>query len=147
MQTEPLDRNEVRDNFFYFIDIQTRWSDNDQYGHVNKSLYLSLMDAVVMRFLMAEHNIDVKHGEFRTFTVENMCRYHHPIAFPQIVECGLRVGKLGNSSIRYETGLFSDQIPTAAATAYFVDVCVDPVSERPVEIPAALRRILEPITR
>ena len=147
MQTESLDRNEVRDNFFYFIDMQTRWNDHDQYGHVNNSVYLSFMDALVMQFLITEHKIDVQHGAFKTFTVENMCRYHRQIAFPDTVECGLRVGKLGNTSVKYEIGLFTEQFPTAAATGYFVDVYVDAIDERPVEIPANVRQILASIAR
>lgn len=147
MQTEPLDRNEVRDNFFFFTDMQTRWNDNDQYGHVNNSVYLGFMDALVMRFLMIEHEIDVQHGAFKTFTVENMCRYHRQITFPETVECGLRVGKLGNTSVKYEIGLFTEQFSTAAATGYFVDVTVDPINERPVEIPANVRQILASIAR
>ncbi len=147
MQNQALDRNEVRDNFAYFIEVPTRWNDNDQYGHVNNAVYHNYIEAVIMRFLVVEHGLDVRHGAFRTFTVENFCRYHRSIAFPHTVECGLRVAKLGNSSVRYEVGLFIEGSETAAATAYCVDVYVDPHTERPVAIPAVVREILTSITR
>ena len=145
MQDQFQDRDEVRENFFYFIEMQTRWNDNDQYGHVNNAVYLSYMEAVIMHFLMAGHNLDVEHGSFRVFTVENMCRYHQALTFPQIVDCGLRIGKIGNSSVRYEVGLFARDSESVAVNGYYVDVYVDPLTQRPISIPTEVRQILASI--
>ena len=145
MQNQLQDRDEVRKNFFYFIEMQTRWNDNDQYGHVNNSVYFSYMEAVIMHFLMEGHGLDVEHGGFKVFTVENLCRYHQALTFPQVIDCGLRIGKLGNSSVRYEVGLFTRDSECVAASGYYVDVYVDPQTQRPIPIPTAVRQILTSI--
>ena len=139
------DEGEIRANYRWFLDIQTRWNDNDQYGHVNNSIYHSYMEIAVMRFLVEEHKLDVHSGDFRAFTVENRCRYHYAIKFPQRVTCGMRVDRLGNSSIRYGLGLFVTDREAAAATGYCIDVCVDPRTEKPTPIPERVRQILETI--
>lgn len=138
----PLDRTEKRGHFRHFLTIPTRWSDNDMYGHVNNARYLTFFELVIMRYLEIDSNLDISEHGVRCFSVENMCRYHTPVKYPDTLEAGLRVGKLGNSSVRYEVGLFIAGSEEVSATGYFTDVFVDINSERPVSIPDPIRSAL-----
>jgi acyl-CoA thioester hydrolase len=143
MKEFPLDRTEVRDNFRHFLTIPTRWSDNDQYGHVNNAKYLTFFELVIMRYLEVDSDLDFSDHGVRCFSVENMCRYIAPVKFPDTLEAGLRVGKLGNSSVRYEVGLFVSGEETVSATGYFTDVFVDAGTEKPITIPQPIRTVLQ----
>ncbi len=143
MKEFPLDRTEVRDNFRHFLTIPTRWSDNDQYGHVNNAKYLTFFELVIMRYLEVDSELDFSNHGVRCFSVENMCRYIAQIKFPDTLEAGLRVGKLGNSSVRYEVGLFIAGEEDVRATGYFTDVFVDENTEKPVTIPQPIRNVLQ----
>ena len=135
----------VRDNFRYFVSIPTRWMDNDVYGHVNNVVYYAYFDTAICRYLMVEAGIDIVNGPTLPFTVENGCRYHHSLAFPQVLEAGLGVAHLGTSSVRYEIALFPQDQQDAAADGYFVDVFVDRGTHRSVPIPPKARAALEKI--
>ena len=143
MQQFPLDRTELRENFAYFLKIPTRWRDHDEYRHVNNALYHTFFEQLIMHYLTVAGDVNTSSGAFRCFTVENLCRYHLPIRFPETIEAGLRLGKLGNSSVRYEIGLFVEGQTEVAATGYFVDVFVDAETETPTPIPDEARACLE----
>ncbi|MEM7258885.1 MAG: thioesterase family protein [Pseudomonadota bacterium] len=143
MKEFPLDRTEVRQNFRHFLTIPTRWSDNDQYGHVNNAKYLTFFELIIMRYLEVDSAIDVAEHGVRCFSVENMCRYISPVKYPDTLEAGLRVGKLGNSSVRYEVGLFISGDDSVSATGYFTDVFVNDDTEKPVSIPDPIRQVLQ----
>jgi len=143
MSDFPLDRTETRENFAHFLEIPTRWGDNDQYGHVNNAKYHTYFEMLSMHYLEVVSGLDCGSGAVKPYTVENLCRYHASLAFPDIVEAGLRIGRLGNSSARYEIGLFAKGREPICATGYFVDVFVDAASERPTAIPAEFRAALE----
>lgn len=142
MSRFQLDRTEVRANFSRFLSIPTRWSDNDQYGHVNNARYLTFFELAIMRFVEVDSGLDIPSFGVRCFSVENLCRYHIAVKFPDLLECGLRVGKLGNSSVRYEVGLFVADREPVCATGYFTDVFVDAKTEKPVSIPQPVRDAL-----
>lgn len=125
-----------RDDFQYFLVIPTRWRDNDSYGHMNNAVYYTLAEMVIMNYLEVESALDLKALGVQCFTVENGCTYHDALQYPDIVEAGLRVGRLGRSSVRYEVGLFKKGDPAVKATAFVVDVFVDLDSQRPTAIPA-----------
>jgi len=135
----------TRDRYRHFLAIQTRWSDNDVYGHVNNVTYYSYFDTVVNCFLIAEGGLDIQAGKVIGVAVETMCRFRKPLAYPEAVEAGLRVGKLGNTSVRYEIGIFRAGEDEAAASGHFVHVFVDRDTSAPVAIPAPIRRALEQI--
>lgn len=143
MREFPLDRTEVRDNFKHFLTIPTRWSDNDQYGHVNNAKYLTFFELIIMRYLEVDNRIDVNAHGVRCFSVENMCRYISPVKYPDTLEAGLRVGKLGNSSVRYEVGLFVAEESAVRAVGYFTDVFVNADTEKPITIPDPIRQVLQ----
>lgn len=140
--SHTLKENETRDRFPYFLSIPTRWKDNDVYGHVNNVVYYSYFDTVISGYLITAQ-VDILEGPVVPFTVENMCRYHRSLSFPEVVDAGLRVARLGNSSVRYELALFSLDQAQPAAVGYFVDVFVDRHTHKPVPIPQKIRTALE----
>jgi len=134
---------ERRGSYPHFLEIATRWMDNDIYGHVNNVIYYSYFDTVVNEYLVREGRLDIHSGPVIGIAVESLCRFHRSIAFPDVVDAGLRVGRLGNSSVRYEIGLFRRGEAEPAATGHFVHVFVDRASRRPVPIPAPIRSALQ----
>jgi acyl-CoA thioester hydrolase len=144
----PIDRAQAlpRTRFARFEAIATRWMDNDVYGHVNNVVHYSLFDTAVNRYLIQAGALDIHGGAVIGLVVQTQCHYFEPIAFPQMVNAGLRVAHQGRSSVRYEIGLFADTAPLSAAVGHFVHVYVDRATRRPVPLPAALRAALEPLT-
>ena len=134
---------EGRGGYKAFRTISTRWMDNDAYGHVNNVVYYSWFDTAVNGWLIEQGVLDIHGGASIGLVIETQCNYFAPIAFPQTVEAGLRVARLGSSSVRYEVGLFIQGEPTTAAKGHFVHVYVDRASRRPQPLPAALRAALE----
>ena len=135
----------LRAAYRHFLPITTRWMDNDVYGHVNNVVYYSYFDTVVNEYLIRAGVLDVEHGETIGLVVETQCSYFAPLVFPERVEAGLRVMRLGSTSVRYEVGLFKEGDAQAVAQGHFVHVYVDRATRRPVELPAALRAALEPL--
>ena len=136
---------ETRDRYPHFLSIQTRWSDNDIYGHVNNVTYYSYFDTVVNCFLIDQGGLDIETDSVIGMAVETMCKFNKPLAYPEVLEVGLRVGKLGNSSVRYEIGIFQEGAAEAAAMGHFVHVFVDRATGKPAPIPDAIRSVLERI--
>ena len=131
-----------RSAYRHFQEITSRWADNDAYGHVNNVVYYSWFDTVVNAFLIERAVLDIHGGETIGLVVETGCSYFASLAFPQAVQAGLRVAHIGNSSIRYEIGLFAHGSDTAAAQGHFVHVMVDRHTRRPVAVPANLLAVL-----
>ena len=125
--------------------ITTRWMDNDAYGHVNNVVYFSYFDTVVNTYLIEKGALDIQASPVIGLVVETGCTYLSPLTYPETVTAGLRVAHLGRSSVRYEIALFRHGAELAAAQGYFVHVYVDRITHRPVELPKALRKALEPI--
>jgi acyl-CoA thioester hydrolase len=123
--------------------IQTRWKDNDVYGHVNNVEYYSFFDTVINSWLIKEGGLDIHEGQVIGVCAESHCEYKGAIAFPDTIDAGLRVGKLGRSSVRYELELGREGEPGALAEGWFVHVFVDRGTRRPVDIPEPLRGSLE----
>ena len=121
-----------------FVPLTTRWMDNDVYGHLNNVVYYSLFDSAVNGALIEAGALDIERGDVIGLVVETQCCYFSPLAFPQPVEAGLRVARLGSSSITYEVGVFAAGAAQTAARGRFVHVYVDRVSRRPVPLPPRL---------
>ncbi len=143
MNTPDRPQAEPRDAYRAFRTITTRWMDNDQYGHVNNVVYYSWFDTAVNAHLIEQGVLDTAVGTVIGFVVETQCHYFAPLAFPQDVEAGIRVARIGGSSVRYEVGLFAAGAPLTAAKGHFVHVYVDRATQRPVPLPAPLRAVLE----
>ena len=128
------------------LEIPTRWMDNDVYGHVNNVQYYSYFDTVINAYLIRPGGLDIHAGPVIGLCAESHCTFHAAIAFPDVVRAGLRVDKLGRSSVRYEIGLFGGEAEEPAATGWFVHVFVDRESRRPAPIPDTVRAALEAIS-
>jgi len=134
---------DTRADYPHFLQITTRWMDNDVYGHVNNVVYYSYFDTVVNQYLIGQGVLDIQASPVIGLVVETQCRYFSSLAFPDAVWAGLRVSKLGNSSVRYEVGLFRNDEQTASAQGHFVHVYVDRASNRPTPLPAPMRAALQ----
>lgn len=133
----------ARAEYKVFRPISTRWMDNDVYGHINNVVYYSWFDTAVNAYLIEQGALDIHQGETIGLVIETQCNYFAPLAFPQTVEAGIRVARLGNSSVRYEVGLFAQGAALAAAQGHFIHVYVDRHTRRPVPLPDKLRTVLE----
>ncbi|WP_343732079.1 thioesterase family protein [Duganella sp.] len=139
-------RDAGREQFRHFLTIPTRWMDNDIYGHVNNVVYYSYFDTAVNQFLIEAGVLDIHQGEVVGFVVDSGCSYFSPIAFPDAVHAGIRVAKLGNSSVRYEIALYRNNDPLPAAAGHFVHVYVERATNRAVPIPDTVRAVLRDLT-
>ncbi len=141
----PRPQPDHRTSYRHFQRINTRWMDNDAYGHVNNVVFYSWFDTVVNEYLIRRGVLDVTAGAVIGLVVETQCRYFSELAFPQPVDVALRIGRLGTTSVRYEIGVFAEGEATASAQGHFVHVYVDRASRRPTTLPAPLRDALERI--
>jgi len=145
IQTEGL--QVMRSDYPYIQRITTRWMDNDVYGHVNNVVYYSYFDTVINTWLIEHAGLDIHAGAQIGLCAESQCSFKAPIAFPQIVEAGLRVEKLGRSSVRYGIGLFIEGVEAPAATGHFIHVFVDRASRTSTPIGDAMRAALQTLIR
>jgi acyl-CoA thioester hydrolase len=135
----------VRADYKVFYPISTRWSDNDIYGHVNNVTYYSYFDTAANRYLIEEGGLDISDGSIVGYVVNSGCAYHAPLTYPEPVEAGLRVDRLGNSSVQYGLAIFRAGGDVAVAHGHFVHVFVDRAENSSVPIPTGLRAALERI--
>jgi acyl-CoA thioester hydrolase len=133
---------EPRTAYRHFQRIPTRWMDNDVYGHVNNVHYYSYFDTVVNQYLIEQEVLDIGRSAVIGLVVETGCHYFASIAFPDLVHAGLRVARLGNSSVRYEVGIFRNDEAHSAAKGHFIHVYVDRATRRPTPLPQPLREAL-----
>jgi acyl-CoA thioester hydrolase len=134
---------ELRNAYPHFTEITTRWMDNDVYGHVNNVVYYSYFDTAVNEHLIRCGYLDTTETPIVGLVAETGCRYFSSISFPDRVAAGIRVARLGTSSVRYEIGLFRNDEDAASAQGHFVHVYVDRATNRPAPIPDKLRAIFE----
>lgn len=139
-------REASRSDFPHFLVIPTRWMDNDAYQHVNNVVYYSYFDTAVNRLLIDRGLLDIHRDTVVGMVVDTGCSYFSSIAFPDTVHAGLRVARLGNTSVRYELALFRNDEAKPAAAGHFVHVYVDRASNRPVPVPSAVREMLATLT-
>ena len=132
-----------RSRYRRFLLIPTRWMDNDAYGHVNNVIYYSYFDTAVNEHLIRAGGLDIEKSKTIGVVVETACRFHKALSFPDAVEAGLRVSKLGNSSVKYEIGLFRRGEDEPSASGHFVHVWVDRATRRPASVPKKVRAALE----
>jgi len=131
-----------RDDYRGFLPITTRWMDNDVYGHVNNVTYYAYFDTAANTWLIREGGLDIHGGKVIGLVVSSGCEYRAPVAFPDAIEAGLAVERLGRSSVRYRIGIFRNSEAEACAFGHFTHVFVDRQSRSAVEIPARLRKAL-----
>lgn len=139
------ERNERRADYRHFLAIPTRWMDNDVYGHVNNVTYYSYFDTVVNEYLVRFTGLDYRATAPVGMVVETGCRFHSEIAFPDVLDVGLRVARLGNTSVTYEIAIFREGQDAPSATGHFVHVYVVPGEMRAVPLPDRVREGLAPL--
>lgn len=132
-----------RADFRFSVDIQTRWSDNDMFGHVNNVEYYRFFEMVVTEFLMGPCRLDLFKAPVVPFAAESLCRFKKPLSWPEPVVAGLKIEHLGNSSVRYGIALFRRGEDDAAAHGHWVHVFVDRAEQKSQPIPAYLRAVFE----
>lgn len=136
---EPVRRADYR----FFCQIQTRWSDNDMFGHVNNVEYYRFFELAVCEFLMRACELDLLNAPIIAFAAESLCRFRRPLSWPHPVTAGLRVEHLGKSSVRYGIALFDDSSDEPAAEGHWVHVFVNRDDQRPTAMPGAVRAVFE----
>ncbi|NQW01417.1 MAG: acyl-CoA thioesterase [Rhodospirillales bacterium] len=140
-------RAETRSDFTYNLDIPTRWGDNDMLGHLNNVVYYRFFEAVVVKFMTDEFKLNWRSDTENAQAVESLCRFHRPLSFPDLITAGLRVGRIGTSSITFELALFGPGQETAAATGHVVEVLVNVESAKSTPIDQTRRALLAKFTR
>ena len=119
--------------------VSTRWADNDQYGHINNAKFYEFVDSAVNAHLIIAGAL----GESIGLVVDSGCRYTSALAFPDVIEVGIKVDHIGTSSVRYGFAVFRRGVSTPAAIGHFVHVYVDTETRRPKPLPAVLRGVVE----
>jgi len=125
------------------LSIQTRWSDNDMFGHINNVLYQRFFEHVVVAFLRGPCGIDLLNAPVVTFAAESQCRFLRPLSYPADIIAGIRIDHMGRTSARYGLALFEAGDDVAAAEGYWIHVFVDRASQSPVPIPDPVREVFE----
>lgn len=134
-----------RSTFPAFRDVPTRWHDNDHYGHVNNVVYYAYFDTAVNGWLIDEAALDIRDLPAIGLVVETSCRFFRPVGFPDRLQVGIGVARLGTSSVVYRLAIFREGDDDAVALGRFVHVYVDRETRRTLEIPTALRDVLTPL--
>ena len=129
-----------------FQQHSTRWWDNDAYRHINNAVYYSFFDSAVNQILIQSGVLNIESSPVIGLVVETSCRYYAPIAFPDVIHTGVRVSKIGSSSVQYAIGLFRNDSDQASADGLFVHVYVDRITNKPQPIPHDTRQLLETLT-
>lgn len=138
-------RPNQRSDYAAFTTITTRWNDNDPYAHVNNVVYYEWFDTAINSYLIGQEALDMSEGDVIGLVVKTSCSYFAPVSFPDLIHVGIRVSKLGRSSVGYEVGIFRNDADTAIAQGEFIHVYVDKGTRRPVALPSALEAALRPL--
>ena len=136
----------TKQDYKYFVDVTTRWMDNDIYGHINNVTYYSYFDSAVNQYLIEQGGLDIHNADIVGFVVSSTCDYHSPIAYPDLLEVGMRVEKLGTSSVTYAIAIFKKGNEQAVANGSFTHVFVDRANNNSIAIPLDIRNALEKIS-
>jgi len=134
--------DDQRSDYKYFSSITTRWMDNDIYGHVNNAVYYSYFDSVTNKYLIEKGGLDIHNSDVIGFVVASDCQYRSPVAYPELLDAGLRVNKLGNSSVEYGIAIFKEGARQASAMGTFTHVFVNRSTDKSVSMPSDLRAAL-----
>ena len=141
MKKIPSNRSEYN----YFTKVSTRWNDNDIYGHMNNIIYYALFDTAVNKWLISNNLIDIKNGKNIGLIVQSGCDYFSSFSYPDDIDAGIRVTKIGTSSVRYEVGLFKETEQDASADGFFIHVYVDRKTNKPLPIDYNFNKALDTI--
>ena len=141
MRQNPTNRSDYN----YFSKMSTRWNDNDIYGHLNNVIYYELFDTAVNKWLIKNNLIDIKKGNNIGLIVQSGCNYFSSFEYPEDIDAGIKVTKIGNSSVRYEVGLFKSNDDLASADGFFIHVYVDRISKKPINLDYEFKKKLDTV--
>ncbi|KAI0790843.1 thioesterase [Abortiporus biennis] len=145
VQTNEL-KSRQRSDYPFFLSYRTRWSDNDQYSHINNSIYYHLFDSIINTYLIQHCQLSPTNSPRIGLVVSSFCQFFFPASFPAVLDLGLRVTTLGKSSVAYEVGVFEEGKDTPGAVGGYTHVFVDSVSRQSAEMTqdmrAGLRKLL-----
>jgi acyl-CoA thioester hydrolase len=134
-----------RSEYNYFSNLSTRWNDNDIYGHMNNIIYYELFDTAVNKWLIKNKLIDIKNGKNIGLIVQSGCNYFSSFEYPENIDAGIRVTKIGTSSVRYEVGLFHEEEEISSADGFFIHVYVDRQTNKPISLNYDFKKMLDTI--
>ncbi|MDA9816752.1 acyl-CoA thioesterase [Alphaproteobacteria bacterium] len=129
----------------YFCQLSTRWNDNDIYGHMNNIIYYALFDTAVNKWLIKNKLIDIKNGQNIGLIVQSGCNYFSSFEYPENLNAGIRITKIGKSSVRYEVGLFKEKEELSSADGFFIHVYVDRKTNKPIALDYNFKNTLDTI--
>ena len=129
----------------YFCELSTRWNDNDIYGHMNNIIYYALFDTAVNKWLIKNKLVDIKNGQNIGLIVQSGCNYFSSFEYPENINAGIRVTKIGKSSVRYEVGLFKEKEELSSADGFFIHVYVDRKTNKPIALDYNFKNALDTI--
>ncbi len=132
-----------RDGFSIFYSLNTRWADNDIYGHINNVAYYAFFDSVVNRFLIEEGGMRLGHDNVVGYVVNSSADYFSPLTYPQELELGLRISRMGEKSVTWEIGVFAHGAALSSVTGRFTHAFVDREANKSAAIPSGIRRAIE----
>ena len=134
-----------RSDYNFFTKLSTRWNDNDIYGHMNNIIYYALFDTAVNKWLIQNDLIDIKNGKNIGLIVQSGCNYFSSFEYPENINAGIRVTKIGKSSVRYEVGLFKEKEELSSADGFFIHVYVDRKTNKPITLDYNFKNALDTI--
>ena len=140
---KPVQKN--RSNYTFFKDYQTRWRDNDVYGHMNNAVFYEFVDTTINYWLNTSGALLVPNSRIVGLVAHTRCDYFSGMGFPRPVTCGLKLERSGKTSVTYDVGLFRGDEEVSSAQAIFVHVYVDAITRKPVELPTSLKKALASI--
>lgn len=132
-----------RQEYNFFLPIQTRWADNDIYGHVNNVTYYSYFDTAANALLIQHTGFDIHHSPIIGLVVNSSCHFMQELTYPEIIEVAVGIQKIGNSSLTYDLAIFKQGQNQAAAQGSFIHVFVRRKDKKSTPIPEEMRSALE----
>jgi len=132
-----------RQDFAKFVTISTRWSDNDMYQHVNNVIYFSFFDTAVNQNLVENGHLEFSTSTIVGLVVRNECQFFASIAFPDIIQVGISVEKIGNSSVTYRLGIFKNRNESLCALGSYTHVYVNRETQKSISIPDPMRAFFQ----
>lgn len=133
---------QTRAQYRFIFPIQTRWADNDMYGHVNNVTYYSYFDTAANALLIEKAGFDIQHSKIIGLVVQSSCQFLQELSYPEIIEVGVAIEKIGTSSLTYHLAIFKQQQDQASAQGHFVHVFVDRQQRKSTPIPSEMRDAL-----
>ena len=137
----------LRDDYQKFYPLSTRWMDNDMFGHINNVVYYSFFDTAVTHFLIETGILRLKNNPIVFYVVHTSCNFITSLSYPEEIEAGIMLKKIGKTSITYGVSVFKKGAISAAAYGEFIHVLVDRNSNKATLIPEDIRQKIKSLMK